>query len=365
MTVTPIENLGQSIPEAGRIRIGVRTDRGAPRSIDTFRFTSTNEAAIREIATLYGGDVRPWNPRGSRSEFEVITAAKAIPIILPPNPLGNTPIYELWSGGGKVRTCDGVTMTISRQTPDGAEYADEPCACDARNEMQCAVTTRLWVLLPDIHFAGTWRLESHGWYAAKELPGMVATVQALQQRGFTRALLALDRRSEVKGGQTRNYVVPVVRSEYTVNEIVAGEASLGALASPEAAQPLALPPAPLLDDQVAEAELIDDGESGQDHESYTDDQDHESYTVTHDAAPAEPKAPRLHFVIACRDLGFTDDDRHGIALAASGGRTSSSKDLTADEIERATRMLTRYRRGEVEYRGVNQHGRAVFSRKEP
>lgn len=350
MTVVPVTSLGRRMPEAGRIRLGIKTERGAPKSIQTLRFTSDNETAIREIAALYEGDVRPWNPRGSRSEWEVITKAKSVPVILPPDPLGGTPVYEMWSGGGLIRRCDGESCTIARQTPDGAEQAQVPCLCLAADSMDCTVTTRLSVILPDIHFAGSWRLETHGWYAAKELPGMVDTILALQSAGFARAVLALEKRSEVKHGQTRNFVVPVLRSEHTVNEIVGGAASLGALASPEAARPLALPPPPLLDDQVAEAELVDEDEQ------YLEREDDPP-------PPAEPpgftQAQRI--AIRCRELDLTDDDRHAIAHAVTMGRTSSTRDLTAEEAERVLRMLGRLSRGEVVYAGITD-GRAIFRR---
>lgn len=341
MTVVPVENLGRRMPEAGRIRLGVKSERGAPRSIDTLRFTSDNEAAIRELATLYGGEARVWNPRGARTEWEVITTVKSVPVILPPDPLGGTPIYELWSGGGLVRRCDGATCTVARKTPDGAEQAEVPCICTDQGRMDCTVTTRLSVILPEIHFAGTWRLETHGWFAAKELPGMVETILVLQNTGFARAILALERRTQTNAGQTRNFVVPVLRSAHTVEEIVSGAASLGAIASPEAAKPLALPPPPVIetfdDDDVAEAEVVEEPDE-----------------------PA-PDTRYLRLVIALRDRGMTDDDRHAIARTVSEGRTDSTKDLEPSEIQRVMTMLERLDRGEVIYTGITD-GRAVFHR---
>lgn len=340
--VVPVTQLGRHMPEAGRIRIGAKSDRGAPRSLTTLRFTSENEDAIREIASLYGGEPKPWNPRGSRSEFEVITKAKAVPVVLPPNCLGSTPIYELWSGGGLVRRCDGEYCTVQRPTPDGHEAAEIPCVCAAQESLECKVTTRLSVLLPDIRFAGSWRLETHGWYAAKELPGMVETIQTLQARGFARAVLALERRTEVSNGQTRNFVVPVLRTDHTVNEIVGGANALGALAPPTPAAPLALPTPALLDEQVAEAEIVDDEEPVE-----------------------EPtgSATWRRIAIKCRELNLSDDDRHAFAFTVSEGRTKSTKALSDDEAARVLRVLQRIERGEVVYSGIVAD-RAVVTKKE-
>ena len=349
MTVIPISELGQRMPEAGRIRLGVKGDRG-PRSLGTLRFTSENEAAIREIAALYEGEAKAWNPKGSRSEWEVVTKAKSVPVILPPDPLRGTPIYELWSGGGLVRRCDGRGCTVARRTPDGAEQAEIPCVCDKQARLECSVKTRLSVILPEIHFAGTWRLETASEYAARELPGMVSTILALQSHGFARAVLAVERRSQVKEGQTKVFVVPVLRSDHTVNEIVEGAASLGALASPEAARPLALPPPPVLDDQIAEAEIVEDDEP---ELTPPPGVDAETGEILPNTAP-------LHLIIKLRDAGFDDEARHAICFNVSGGRTTSSKDLTPEEVKRVLRMLERLDRGEVVYAGIQEDGRAIF-----
>lgn len=342
--VVPVNQLGRRMPEAGRIRLGAKGDRGQPRSLTTLRFTSENEHAIREIATLYGGEPKPWNPRGSRSEWEVVTQAKSVPIVLPPDPLGSTPTYELWSGGGLVRRCDGEYTTVQRPTPDGYEAAEIPCVCSAQESLECKVTTRLSVLLPEIRFSGSWRLETHGWYAAKELPGMVETIQTLQNRGFARAVLALERRTEVSKGQTRNFVVPVLRTDHTVNEIVGGANALGALAPPVATTPLALPSMPLLDEQIAEAEIVDSADAEIIEETVG-------------------SAPWRRIAIKCRELNMTDDDRHAFAFSVSNGRTQSTKELSDDEASRVLRALQRIERGEVEYVGITDN-RAIITRKD-
>ena len=55
--VTPLRNLGR-VPEQGRIRLGVKTER-AMKALDTFRFTSADHDAICQVADIYGG-VHGW-----------------------------------------------------------------------------------------------------------------------------------------------------------------------------------------------------------------------------------------------------------------------------------------------------------------
>lgn len=351
--VVPVDDLGRRMPEAGRIRTGKKTEGSRyPTKLETFRFTSSNETLILELAALYGGDVIPWHPSKGRNEFEVITTAKELPVILPPDPLGGTPIYELWSGGGIVRRCDGVTATVSQRTADGAEPAQVDCLCQA--VMDCKVTTRLSVVLADIRFAGTWRLETHSWFAAKELPGMVDAIAALQAAGYGKATLTTEPRTQIKAGQTRHFRVPVLRTDYTPSEIAEGQSHLAALAvaTPHADQ-LALPRAPLVfvggDDEVVEAEIVEEGEASP-------------------VLPAEPppsSTSHVPIVIKCSTLGLDDDARHAFCLTVSEGRTSSSKDLTQPEHDRVMAVLRRIERGEVEYLGVATDGHAIVKRKEP
>ena len=62
--IKPLAQLGRA-PEQGRIRLGVKTER-AMKSLDTFRFTSLDKSAIEQIASIYGGVVKPWTPPRSK-----------------------------------------------------------------------------------------------------------------------------------------------------------------------------------------------------------------------------------------------------------------------------------------------------------
>lgn len=211
--IVPIDKLGRA-PEQGRIRYGIKAKSASgkeiPKSISRFRFTSPDFVALKQISELYGGSVEPWD----REQGEVITTVKEIGVILPPDPLSQH--YELWKGATCVRRCDGETAVIPVNTPDGAELVDSPCVCTAKDQMECKATTRLRVILPEVRFAGVWRLDCKGWHGAQELPSMVSTVEAIQGRGMYRAYLALEQRN--KAG--KKWIVPVLRLDDSVNALL-------------------------------------------------------------------------------------------------------------------------------------------------
>ena len=229
--IVPIANLQRRIPEQGRIRIGIKSGR-AMKAIDTFRFTSHDQAALEEVAGLYGGTVRPWSDdKAADGQFEVITTASEIRVVLPPDPMGGTPIYEKWSGGGCERRCDGLTCTKLVAGPDGPEPIDVECLCQADGAMGCDPKTRLNVMLAGVRFGGTWRLESKSWNVAQEMPGMVELIQSLQESGLTRGVLALKHRRSVVAGQTNRFIIPVLGVDESLEGIAAGMAQMGALPS--------------------------------------------------------------------------------------------------------------------------------------
>jgi hypothetical protein len=292
--IVPIGNIARRVPEAGRIRIGKkvkgRNSKGKeferPDAIGEFRFTSHDAEALTQIAAMYGGTVRPWSdPKAAEGQHEVITDAAEIRIVLPPDPLGETPIYELWGGGGCERRCDGLTATVLQHGPDGLEPIEVPCLCNARGEMACSVVTRLNVILPEVRFAGVWRLDTKSWNAAQELPGMVELIQQMQGRGLSYATLAIKQRRSIAGGETKKFMVPVLGVGASIEQLAAGQARLSALntasapageleagevgagevVAPASSAPAAgsipvteAPPPPDLDDEVVDAEIVDD-----------------------------------------------------------------------------------------------------------
>lgn len=214
----PILTLQQRLRELGRIRIGqkVATAKGGtrPGKLDRFRLTSPSKELLDRVAAKYGGTVQPWTPDGGAGQYEVITDAKRMPIHVPPQPVSQ--YFELWSGGGCQRRCDGVTELLK----------DRPCICGPDPEQrQCKPTTRLNVVLSEIEGVGVWRLESHGYYAALELPG-VAELLA-QTGGYVEAFLGLEQRTAKRDGQTRHWMVPTIDLAVTPAALMAGAASVG------------------------------------------------------------------------------------------------------------------------------------------
>lgn len=227
--ILPVSQLDRRLPTAGRIRIGVRQGK-AMTVIDTFRFTSQDRTALDQIAALYGGTVKPWSdPKAAPGQFEVITDANVIPIALPPDPLGGTPMYELWGGGGRARNCDGETCEMLVAAGDGIDLQQCPCICWAKNVRECQLITRLSVLLPEVRFIGVWRIDTKSENAAAEMPGMVELIQSLQAKGLTRGLLRIESRRQVVAGKTRQFKVPVLGIDETVEALAAGHARLGAI----------------------------------------------------------------------------------------------------------------------------------------
>lgn len=250
-TIKPIQDLGRT-PEHGRIRLGVKTER-AMKSLDTFRFTSPDKLAIKQIADAYGGNVKSWTPpRSKQEQWEVITTSSEIRVYLPPSSIDVW--YEQWSGGGCQRRCDGVDVQIPVPTPDGMDTDSVPCLCASENSMVCLPYTRLRVILPDIKFGGVWRLESKGWNAANEMPGMAGMLSQLQSMGLAEAMLSLEKRTQVTGGKTRHFVVPRLSMDTSPEELLEGKGLASALNSPPRSASVLE-----LESEVVEAEIVVDG----------------------------------------------------------------------------------------------------------
>jgi hypothetical protein len=103
-------------------------------------------------------------------------------------------------------------------------------------------TTRLSVMLRDVESLGVWRLETHGWNAAAEIPAMAELAQYVGD--LVPAVLSLTARTSVKDGKTSQYVVPVLDlaiQKQRLVEIVAAQTGAGASLSIESGAPQGLP----------------------------------------------------------------------------------------------------------------------------
>lgn len=265
--MSPILSLQRRMMELGRVRLGEKGPKGEPRKRDTFRFTTASETLARAVADKYGGQAEPWSdaPDGE-GYWQVATDATELPIILPPvySDADGSPTttwsqwFELWSGGGCQRRCDGQTEML----------AGSPCLCaplvkdggeDAR---ECQVTTRVSFMLPDIPGLGVWRLDSKGWNAATELPGTLELlVHAASEHAFIEAVLRIEQRvKKTPGEPTKRFVVPVIDlPSVTLKQLASGDVPLVLNAPRQAPPKPALPKGPRLT-AVSDLGVVSDDE---------------------------------------------------------------------------------------------------------
>ena len=222
--------------------------RSRPERLEKFRFTSSSKRALEAVAQLHGGEVKRWEGAPVGEQWELFTEASEIPVIVPPDEMALSQWYELWTGGGCKRRCDGETEQIS----------DGPCLCDAEAR-ECKPHSRLSLMLIGVAGVGLWRLDTQGWYASAELQGardMAALLANATGRsilpGYLRVTARTTKRPDPEHpGQvvTRNYVVPTLDFEVDVAAVaLAGLPTRGenVLALPAPATPLlASPSAPL------------------------------------------------------------------------------------------------------------------------
>jgi len=223
MAISPIK-LQRRMAELGRVRLGAKEGgKGRPMKLASFRFTSPSESYIKDLATLYGGEPRQWDNNG-KPEWEVFTTAASIPVIAVKGGLSQW--METWSGGGCVHRCDGER-----------DVEGNLCDPNDRNHLNAKPTTRLSMMLPELEAIGVFRLESHGWNAAAEIPAVAELAQFVGE--LVPAHLHLVERRSVKDGKTSRFVVPVLDLQIgaaRLREIVAEKSGL-ALAAPGTAAP--------------------------------------------------------------------------------------------------------------------------------
>ncbi|MFM9637644.1 recombination directionality factor [Streptomyces turgidiscabies] len=229
--------------ELGRIRTGYsrpnpKHPKGRPIPVRsrTFLLSSHSQQYIERAAELYGGTVEQWTPQGqSVAQWRVITEASELRAILPAgDPLSQS--YELWSGGGCSRRCDGVTEQLTRR----------PCLCRAeygeewhlQNEVEpgsvCKTTSRIGVMLPDMPDLGVWRLETHSHYAADVMAGGVDTVlQATEGKSMMPVRMWIEQRNVMRPTGPKHFpVVMLVPSIPALRHALSGPLSTAAALDP-------------------------------------------------------------------------------------------------------------------------------------
>jgi len=211
MTPVPLIELQRRLAEAGRIRMGEKSEKGAPKRLTSWRLTSPTKNLIEQAAEKYGGTVKPWTaPTGE--QWEVVTTSTELPVLVMPAYSLNRQ-YELWEGPSKCsRRCDGVTEWKSEQ----------PCPCNAQGKDRCELHTRLTVVLPELSTMLGWRLESKGINAASELDTSLELIRGISRGApFVPARLRIVERKGQKDGKATRYVVPVIDPAISFAELAA------------------------------------------------------------------------------------------------------------------------------------------------
>ncbi|MGE9282291.1 hypothetical protein ACP4B2_27605 [Streptomyces rochei] len=218
----PILDLQRRMRQLGEIRLGhvvpTRNGKTRPAKLDKFRFTSPSREILTEVANLYGGEVKTWTPaNGGPSEFEVYSQANRLPVLIPPKDAVSQ-WYELYAGSKCQRRCDGVTEHKS----------DRPCMCDPDNR-DCAMTTRVNVMLRDVPALGQWLLISKGYYAAVTLPPAAELLS--QAGGYVAGWLGMEEKTAIVNDQLARFKVPTLDVEITPAALMAGQITGGGAAA--------------------------------------------------------------------------------------------------------------------------------------
>jgi len=230
-----IKTLQARLAQVGVIRLGqkVPTNSGKlrPEKLETLRFTSPSRSLIAAVAGLYGGEVKPWQAT-TGPQFEVVTEAKEIPVLVPPQRID--PNMEHWGNGYRDRMCDGETEAIRQRPCLCAQMQQGGRRIDSRE--LCKPTTRMSVMLADVPSLGTWKIESHGWNAAAELPTLAASIESAPQPIPARLEVQVREKKDFdpakpqgKQVESKVYMVPVLHFDWiTPAQAFGGE--LGAAA---------------------------------------------------------------------------------------------------------------------------------------
>src|SRR5581483_11036608 len=233
----------------GQIKAGDKNEKGLPRRLSGFRFTTHAQNVAYEVAEFFGGDEpRPWG-----RQWEVYTKAADIAVALPPGNLVISQSMMRWSGGGPVMVCDGETTSQPQrgpcQCPQPDAPTDETSVWEAIRERRrlaamktpqgCYPYTWFNVCLPDIAGgAAVWQLLSKSENAAAEIIAQAALLEQARAAGqYLPARLALEYREARVDGMLRQYNVPVLRVDASIRAIANGDFAGRSLADQ-------LPPAP-------------------------------------------------------------------------------------------------------------------------
>jgi hypothetical protein len=233
--------------QAGKIKGGEKNEKGEPRRLDGFRFTTYSRAAAEQVADLYQGyQLRPWG-----QQWEVYTRERELDVALPPGKLVISQSMMRWTGGGPTMVCNGERTSKPVIGPCQCPQPDDPCDEEsvwravaerlklAGRKVPAGCRPHTWanVALPDIDGFGVWTALSKSERAASEIVQQAKLMEAYRAAGkFCPAKLALEYHETPVDGLLRKYNVLAIRIEKSLRS-VAGELGGSELAAQ-------LPPAP-------------------------------------------------------------------------------------------------------------------------
>lgn len=224
----PVVDLQRRLREIGRIRLGEKriskNGREYPAAIDRFRFTCPSRGVLEIMADAVGGDVAEWSAAPGGPQWQLYSQSSEIVVAIPPSDEPFSQFYELWSAAGCQRRCDGERATIAVERNNEIVMSECKCACNPENR-ECKLTTRAAFILPWAPGIGVWRMESHGYNAAVELTGTLSYLARQAAQGvYMECRLRLEKREKrVPGKPANEYVVPVLDTDATPAQLMAGE----------------------------------------------------------------------------------------------------------------------------------------------
>lgn len=356
----------RALRRLGKIRMGAKkTSSGGkeyPAKLEHWRITSPSRPLLEAAAAIYGGQVTDWpGSPDEGNQYQLFTTSDTLQVLVPVYDAAFAQSMEMWSAGGCVRRCTGSLE----------ELTGGPCLCPpdveerqalAAKGQACKMTTRFFVMLPDIPDIGTWMLETHGWYGAVELAGAMEIIRMAAGRNrVIPAQLRMEQRTAKRNGETRRYVVPVLELlQVTSGMLMTGEAPRAALGNgavalemgsdeargeyvrPAPVGPTARPLPPL------PGELEVDGGGGQPAQVPPSPPD---VVGVGPGASSDGDGPTLplsqSIAMACREAGLDDDGRHRFLRAFSNGAYWSSNAVPADKVAALKAKLVELKRGSI------------------
>lgn len=214
-------------PRVGRLRLGEKTAKGYPKSVDYFRVDEDESGITSAEAAAAFHDVYGDAPKQVRIQIP----GHSIEDVL-------DQAYRKYSAGGLQRQCQGPGGMCSQKTSTGA-WTDGECACvkagldpdgEPHDKNACEFNFSFSFLLPDVGGVGVWDLASGSTMSRDAIVGFLRMM--LDLRGSI-ALLECDMRVVMKTGRA-GALVPTVElrtHEQTPRELITAK-TVGIEASP-------------------------------------------------------------------------------------------------------------------------------------